>query len=143
MSIKHQLPILDLSVDKEEFITKKTIGLLLELNENSKPLWGAMKAQYMIEHLCFIVENSLGKREVPMLTPEDKLEKYKAFLNSPYGFMQNFKFPMLPENELVPLKTADINAAIHMVFRIGERVSGAHSPTYIYDHTTSNVWTFK
>jgi oxepin-CoA hydrolase/3-oxo-5,6-dehydrosuberyl-CoA semialdehyde dehydrogenase len=71
-----------------------------------------MTPQHMIEHLCFILENSLGIREVPMLTPTDKLEKFKAFLNSPYGFMQNFKFPMLPVNELVPLKTADLNAAI-------------------------------
>jgi hydroxymethylglutaryl-CoA reductase len=131
MSTKHQLPVLDLSVDKEEFITKKTIGLLLELNENSKPLWGAMTAQHMIEHLCFIVENSLGKRAVPILTPEDKLEKYKAFLNSPYGFMQNFKFPMLPENELLPLKTADINAAIIWYSElVSELVELIHQPTF-------------
>jgi len=112
MNKKYQLPVLDLSENKEAFLTHKTVGLLLQLNSNSQPLWGMMTAQHMIEHLCFIVENSLGKREVPILTPEDKLEKYKAFLNSPYGFMQNFKFPMLPESELVPLKTTNINAAI-------------------------------
>lgn len=114
MSKKVQLPILDISLDKTEFLKTEAVNLLLRLKADKKPLWGMMTAHHMVEHLCYIIENSVGKRQLKTLTPEEKLPKFKTFLMSEYGFTQNFKFPLLPENELVPLRTEDISEAIEL-----------------------------
>ncbi|MEZ5009150.1 MAG: hypothetical protein R2753_13450 [Chitinophagales bacterium] len=110
--MKQSLPILNLAVNQELFIKKESIDLLKTLQSNMQPLWGMMTPQHMIEHLIFIYENSIGEREVKLLVEEEKLPKFQAFLRSNYGFSQNFKFGMLPENELVPLKYDSIEEAI-------------------------------
>ncbi len=102
--MKQELPILDLAINQENFIKIELLELLGQLSDQSKPLWGMMTAQHMVEHLIFIFENSSGVREIKLLIPEDKLPKYVAFLRSNYGFTRNFKFAMLPENELVSLR---------------------------------------
>ncbi|MEZ5002336.1 MAG: hypothetical protein R2730_04795 [Chitinophagales bacterium] len=110
--MKQSLPILDLNVDQEAFIREQSIVWLRTLQPTDRPLWGMMTPQHMIEHLIFIYENSLGERAVNLLIEEEKLPKYLSFLRSNYGFSQNFKFGMIPENELVPLKYGSIDLAI-------------------------------
>ena len=116
-----ELPILDLKVDQEKFIRIESINLLKQLQPNDKALWGMMKPQYMIEHLIFIYENSIGLREIKLLVPEEKLPKFQAFLRSNYGFSQNFKFAMLPENELVPLTHESLESAIQNLEQLIDR----------------------
>ncbi len=114
MSKKIQLPVLDISVDKAKFLSDDALNLLLTLKSSKKPLWGIMTPHHMVEHLCYILENSVGRRKIDTITPEEKLPKYKQFLMSQYGFTRNFKFPHLPLNELVPLKTNSIGEAIEL-----------------------------
>lgn len=109
---KQQLPILDLSVDQVHFLEVTTFELLGKLKVDDQPLWGMMTPQHMVEHLIFIQENSLGIREVAQITPEDKLPKFQAFLRSNYGFSRNFKFAILPENNLLDLRYESLEEAI-------------------------------
>lgn len=126
-----QLPILNIKVDKSEFLKTDALNLMLTLKAETKPLWGMMTAHHMIEHLCYIIENSVGRRKIETITPEEKLPKFKQFLMSPYGFTQNFKFPLLPENDLVPLRTKDIAEAIELyVELVGEMIELINQPDF-------------
>jgi len=124
MSEKPQLPVLNIDVDREAFVKHGGLELLRALDPSAKADWGMMTAQHMVEHLIYITENILGEREVQLITPEDKLPKYKAFLMGKLGFMQNFKFPLLPENELVPLKNESYEKAVSEFAGITDRLFG-------------------
>jgi oxepin-CoA hydrolase/3-oxo-5,6-dehydrosuberyl-CoA semialdehyde dehydrogenase len=112
MSERQELVELNINVDREAFVRKGALELLDSLAEDALPLWGTMTPRHMVEHLVYITENSLGRRPVPLLVPEDKLPKYKDFLMSSKGFMRNFRFPLLPSDGLQPLQFASMDEAV-------------------------------
>ena len=96
MADKRELVELNIDVDRESFVREEASALLKRLDPDAKPQWGMMSAQHMVEHLIYTTGNLLGDREIVLYTPEEKLPRYKEFLMGPYGFMRNFKFPMIP-----------------------------------------------
>jgi len=67
-------------------------NLLSRLKETSKPKFGEMHAQQMVEHLCQMFDISMSKIESEVFTPDEKLGKWKDFLMSELPF-QPFKSP--------------------------------------------------
>ena len=49
-----------------------------KLDENTKPEWGSMSAQRMVEHLSDTLSLAKGELEVKLEIPEDKVEKAKG-----------------------------------------------------------------
>ena len=47
---------------------------LEKLDENTKPAWGQMSAQRMVEHLTDTLAIATGRNPQPLLIPEDKIE---------------------------------------------------------------------
>lgn len=84
---------------------------LSALGTNAQPLWGAMNAHQMIEHLSFVIGISNGKMKVQQVTPNEKLEKVRQFLFSDQPLPKNFRAPFLGEAP-PPLRTASIADAI-------------------------------
>tara|TARA_B100000965_G_C19071706_1_gene532353 strand:- start:5 stop:445 length:441 start_codon:yes stop_codon:yes gene_type:complete len=70
-----------------------SVGSLFSLSLDTKPLWGSLSSQEMIEHLLFSVRVSSGKIESKIITPKEKIKKAVSFLHS--------KKP-LPKNIVVP-----------------------------------------
>lgn len=112
MSERPELVELDIDTDREAFVRRKAPELLRNLDPGAEAVWGSMTPQHMVEHLTYITENSLGRRKFPLLIPEEKLPKYKAFLMSNRGFMRNFKFPLLPDEGLPALKHENYESAM-------------------------------
>lgn len=84
---------------------------LTKLHQTSKPTWGSMSAQRMIEHLSESVVLSMSpNHSFSLQIPEDKIESMQAFLDSDKIFGQNFKVIFAPEN--APLKHDEIDLAI-------------------------------
>lgn len=81
-----------------------------KLDENTKPQWGSMSAQRMIEHLSDTMSLAKGELEVKLEIPEDKVEKAKGFLYSEHPMPVNFKASFAPEN--VTLRNESIELAI-------------------------------
>lgn len=90
------------------------LPLLLELPANRKPLWGRMTAQHMVEHLALAITLSNGKRNVPVQTPPDKIDKRLLYLRGPEPLVRGF-VPDGPLGELPPLRFGDIPAATEAV----------------------------
>jgi len=122
MGDKKKYSELDITVDREAFVRNEVAPRLKEMDIEASPVWGMMSAQHMVEHLIYITENMLIDHKIQLITPEEHLPKYKAFLMGTFGFIRNFKFPMLPANELVPLKYDNYQSAVEAFEQITERL---------------------
>lgn len=95
----------------EKFFKETVPDLLDKLNADTKPEWGLLNAQAMIEHLVSSWRIANGKAKAQKAVPDDQIEAYRGFLFSDQGFERNIKNPILPENEAPALKKPDIKAA--------------------------------
>lgn len=86
-------------VDDEElrtaFFRRHLWEALAPLQEDAPPRWGRMTARQMVEHLCWVFEVSTGQASVECPVPEEKRERYKAFLYDNTPMMREFRNPAL------------------------------------------------
>ncbi len=98
--------ILTLVAKKSPFIelNRRNIQKLLNgLTENTKPNWGKMTAQQMLEHLETTILYSIGEPEAEKcFTPEEHLEKYQDSLYNHRKMPKDFSAPYLPEDGTLP-----------------------------------------
>ncbi len=84
---------------------------LSTLNEQSKPLFGKMNAQQMIEHLSAVTQIANGNWDVDVFVSDDKTARRKPFLNTKNELQTGFKASFLAE-EPNTVKFVSIDAAI-------------------------------
>jgi len=102
--VKKKSPFFEFSVDKIE-------ELLLGLTEETKPNWGIMTLQHMIEHLEYFNEVSLGKVQAERVTPEQKLEKYTESLYNYREMPKNYEMPLLRKGKTEDLRFDSLDSA--------------------------------
>ena len=78
-------------------IDKKSVqNYLSKLTEDSKPLWGTMSPQQMVEHLEYSLRVASGEvQDFEIETPEKYLEKVQDSLNTHDKIPRNFDAPKL------------------------------------------------
>ena len=86
------------------------LPLFEKLKEDQMPLWGTMKVQRMIEHLCDTLRMASGEDVFPMEVPEEKIEGMVAFLDSDKPMARNLKVCFAAEE--TPLRHDEIELAI-------------------------------
>jgi len=91
--------------------TNQLKNILLQLKTNTKPLFGKMNAQQMIEHLSLLMQVSCGKIEANHFVEEEKSKRRKTFLDTEEELQIGFKAPLLSE-EPTPVKFESIEIAI-------------------------------
>ena len=69
------------------------IALIEKLEETTKPEWGTMTPQRMIEHLVNVFKVSNGKVEVECFSEERKIPVLKKFLMSSRPMPKDYKSP--------------------------------------------------
>ncbi|MCB0820934.1 MAG: phenylacetic acid degradation bifunctional protein PaaZ, partial [Bacteroidetes bacterium] len=87
-------------------------GYLSRLTAESKPNWGIMTAQHMIEHLekgFRMATGEISGYEID--TPEEKLAKTREMIFNYRPMPREFKHPLLPKDGLDALIHADLEAA--------------------------------
>lgn len=85
---------------------------LNKLTEDTKPEWGMMTPQHMLEHLEYTYRIAAGEiQDFEVATPEKILEKVHASLYNYEKFPHNSKFPELEEGKLADLKHPDLATA--------------------------------
>ena len=96
----------------QDFLKHQFISLLKELPSDTRPLWGKMTLQQMMEHFSEAVRIASGKRvHTDIVTPPEHLPKMQAFLMSDKPFRENTKNPLLPETP-APVKHGSIGDAL-------------------------------
>ena len=89
-----------------EVILRLTSKLTIE----TKPLWGSMNAQRMIEHLSDSLRMASGKEVFDLVAPEDKLDRMLAFLDSDKPMAKNIEVTFAGKN--VTLRNEELELAI-------------------------------
>jgi oxepin-CoA hydrolase / 3-oxo-5,6-dehydrosuberyl-CoA semialdehyde dehydrogenase len=95
-----------------EMTTEKIKSCLHKLSPETKPKWGIMTPQHMIEHLEYTYKIASGEiQDFDVATPEKYLEKTHDSLYNYEKFPQNTNFPMLQKDTLAPLEHSDLETA--------------------------------
>ncbi|MCB0464350.1 MAG: phenylacetic acid degradation bifunctional protein PaaZ [Aequorivita sp.] len=95
-----------------EMTDEKVEELLNKLTEETKPKWGIMTPQHMLEHLEYTYKIGSGKiQDFEVATPEKILEKVHASLYNYDKFPRNTNFPLLEKDTLDSLKHPDLATA--------------------------------
>ncbi|MCB0462494.1 MAG: phenylacetic acid degradation bifunctional protein PaaZ [Flavobacteriaceae bacterium] len=91
---------------------EKISECLSKLTANTKPKWGIMTPQHMIEHLEYTYRIASGEiQDFEVSTPEKILEKVHASLYNYDKFPRNTNFPLLEKNTLDTLKHDNLETA--------------------------------
>ncbi len=95
-----------------EMTDEKIQELLNKLTVDTKPKWGIMTPQHMLEHLEYTYKIASGKiQDFETTTPEKILEKVHASLYNYDKFPRNTNFPMLEKDTLDKLNYPDLATA--------------------------------
>lgn len=94
-------------------MTPETIeDCLSRLTENSKPAWGNMTPQNMVEHLEESYRIATGEiSDFEISTPEEYIEKVQAILWDYQKMRRGFNFPLYEPGKNPPLKHLDLASA--------------------------------
>ncbi|TYB75790.1 phenylacetic acid degradation bifunctional protein PaaZ [Bizionia myxarmorum] len=109
--------VLTMVEKKQEFFVEMTEDKIAEclskLKENTKPKWGVMTPQHMLEHLEYTYKIAAGEiQDFEVATPEKILEKVHHSLYNYEKFPMGTNFPLLEKDKLAPLKHPDLETAI-------------------------------
>ena len=74
--------------------------LLSKLNKHSKPIFGNMNGQQMVEHLSLVTQIANGNFKVDVSISEDKAAKRKTFLDSEMELTPGFKASFLSDKPI-------------------------------------------
>lgn len=83
---------------------------LNKLKAETKPVWGKMSAQRMVEHLTDTIRIATGENPQELIIPEDKVERMVAFLYSDKPMAQDMQVPFAKEG--TPLRNEELELAI-------------------------------
>ncbi|MBT8262294.1 MAG: phenylacetic acid degradation bifunctional protein PaaZ [Bacteroidia bacterium] len=95
-----------------EMTSEKIDECLAKLTEDSKPTWGNLTPQHMLEHLEYTYRIAAGEiQDFEISTPERVLEKVHATLYNYKKMPQGYDFPLREEAEMDKLKHPDLATA--------------------------------
>jgi hypothetical protein len=83
---------------------------LNKLTPDTKPTWGKMSPQRMVEHLTDTIQIATEKAPQVLIIPEDKIERMVAFLYSDKPMALNMVVPFAKEG--TPLRNEELELAI-------------------------------
>jgi len=75
------------------FFIAEVAQLLKPLRPETPRLWGTMTAPQMLDHVQAGTTLFMAKRMMPLVVPEEKLDRLKAFLMSDKPFMESAPKP--------------------------------------------------
>ncbi|MEM6632127.1 MAG: phenylacetic acid degradation bifunctional protein PaaZ [Bacteroidota bacterium] len=106
--------ILTLVQKKSPFmeVTRENIAeVLKKLQVDTPAHWGQMTAQHMIEHLEFFHQMAVGEVETPIITPEDRIERYQESLWNHRKMPRNFQLAIFKKGETEDLRYEGLDEA--------------------------------
>jgi len=118
-----------------------------KLNENTKPKWGKMTPQHLLEHLEFFMRMSIGEIHTDIVTPEKHLEKYEDSLWNYRAMPMDFKHPLLKEDSVEDLRFESFEEAKAAYFKAFEEFEqffkdnpGIKTPNTVFGNLDKYHW---
>ena len=120
---------------RERFLRQLLFNALVPLHAGSRPVWGKMTAQQMVEHLIWTFELSTGLAHAECPIPEAQRERLKAFLYENRPTPCEFMNPVLTAG-LPPLRhkslaeaVASLRAAVN---HFAQKAASTPDATYLH-----------
>ena len=85
--------------------------ILTKLKADTKPLWGTMNAQQVVEHLEINFHYSSGTKEATLITPKEHVAPTQKFLMGEKPLPKEYKAKFLTEKDF-ELRADNLNDAI-------------------------------
>lgn len=100
-----------------EMTSEKITECLQKLNEDSKPNWGGMTPQLMVEHLEYTYRIASGEiQDFEIATPEKYIEKVQDTLFNYEPMPREYDFPLAEKSKILETKHPDLETAkINMI----------------------------
>lgn len=89
---------------------ESVLAHLNKLTPETKPEWGKMSAQRMVEHLTDTIRIATGETPQELLIPEDKIERMVAFLYTDKPMARNMEVPFAKAD--TPLRNEELELAV-------------------------------
>lgn len=89
---------------------ESVLAHLNKLTPETKPEWGQMSAQRMVEHLTDTLRIATGEKPQTLLIPEEKVDRMVAFLYTDKPMAKNMEVPFAKAD--TPLRHEELELAI-------------------------------
>lgn len=86
------------------------LSYLDKLDASTKPLWGTMSAQQMVEHLTHTLDLAMGNVEYELKVKPEQYDAMRKFILSDQPLPRNFQAVFAPANP--PLQFEEIELAV-------------------------------
>lgn len=102
-----------MSFEKENFLRTRLVTYLQQLDPSTRPAWGKMNVQQMVEHFAGdAIRNASGRLKIDkILTTPQNLDRMQEFMMSDKPFKENTKNPLMGEDP-APLRYRTLQGAI-------------------------------
>jgi hypothetical protein len=114
--------------EKIHFLKHEYISELKKIPSQTKPNWGKMTFQQMLEHMSDFLRIASGKTVyTDVITPEERLPRMREFIMSDKPFRENTLNPMLSEipapviNESVEIALDELQEELNYFFDVFEK----------------------
>ena len=88
-----------------------------KLKEDTKPKWGIMTAQHLVEHMEYFTQMALGNVPTEITTPEKYLEKTQDSLWNYRSMPKEVDHPILKKGEVEDLRFGNLAEAKEAFFK--------------------------
>ena len=109
----------------EAFPIAKVEHYLLGLTEDTPAQWGIMTPQHMVEHLEYFNQLALGKLQVDMITPANKVDKFTESLYNYHKMPRNHSLAILKKGETEDLRFGSLEEAKETFIKSLQEVEAA------------------
>lgn len=104
-----------------EMTTQKIKECLAKLTPETKPKWGSLTAQQMVEHLEYTYRIASGEiQDFEIATPDKILEKVQATLYNYEKMPREYNFPLAEQSKITSHKHPDLQTAIEKMLEARE-----------------------
>ena len=112
--VQKKSPFLELKYEKH-------LQALSKLTPETKPEWGLMTAQHMVEHLEYQYLVAMEQAHTRLVVPEEKLDKAIEVVYSHLPMMREFRHPLLNQGETEELRYSSLEEAKEKYFEAKEK----------------------
>lgn len=105
-------------------ITRKSLTSFIDqLNEDSKPTWGIMTAQHLVEHFIYFYEYAFDRVGDGIIIPEEKIERYQDSLWNYFPMPRSYDHPLFKKGEVEDLRYDSLVTAKKELFKLYDEIT--------------------
>ena len=86
------------------------------LTENTRPAWGIMTPQHLVEHFEFFFRMTTGEVQTEIITSEKNIEKYQDSLWTFEDMAKNYQHPLFKKDKTEKLRFDNLDDAKNALF---------------------------